>query len=341
MIKTEDIDEKSIEDKVRFLSDPANYPNGSSFIRVVETHMSWVFILDKIVYKLKKPVKYSFLDFSTVALRKKNCETEVSLNKILADDVYIGAVPLSVNPVHQLQLEVSGRDVDWLVKMKRLPENCMLDKRIRENTLTQKEVIKTGEVLTKFYKRRKKENFNPEEYFSTMKSNILDNLSEFKKPEFKISENKIDLLINMLSKFLSLNVAYIKLRAEKIVEAHGDLRPEHICLQRTPVIIDRLEFNRKLRLLDPVEELSFLAMECDMLKAEWVGEKIIKVYEQATEDVLQENLIYFYKSIRAIQRSLASYRHILEPRSISEPIWIIKGNLYFIHATHYAELFKF
>src|SRR3990172_5123541 len=84
----------SIDEKVAFLRSPGAYPARPAGIEVIETHMSWVFLTDELVYKLKKPVRYEFLDFSTIEARRQNCEREVQLNRRLAGDVYYGVVPL-------------------------------------------------------------------------------------------------------------------------------------------------------------------------------------------------------------------------------------------------------
>lgn len=115
-----------INAKVAFLRSPDAYADSPPTVQVTETHMSWVFLAGQLAYKLKKPVRYEFLDFSTVEARRKNCEREVELNRRLAGDVYCGVVPLVINSDGRLQLEGQGNIVDWLVKMRRLPAHQML-----------------------------------------------------------------------------------------------------------------------------------------------------------------------------------------------------------------------
>ena len=83
----------SLEEKVEFLRHPASYPD-ATHVEVLETHMSWVFLTDQVVYKLKKPVRYEFLDFTTLDARHKYCVEELHVNKPLAGDTYLGIVPL-------------------------------------------------------------------------------------------------------------------------------------------------------------------------------------------------------------------------------------------------------
>ena len=102
----------AIEAKVSLLRRPATYPDAPGRVDVVETHMSWVFLTDRYAYKMKKPVRYDFLDFSTLALRQRDCEEEVRLNRRFAPDVYLGTVPLSVDAHGNLHLGGEGEVVD-------------------------------------------------------------------------------------------------------------------------------------------------------------------------------------------------------------------------------------
>lgn len=130
----------SIDEKVAFLRRPEAYPSRPARVEVVETHMSWVFLTDELAYKLKKPVLYQFLDFSTVEARRLNCEREVSLNRRLAADVYHGIVSLDLGSDGNLRLGGGGTAVDWLVKMRRLPAHRMLDAAIRSDSVSAEDI---------------------------------------------------------------------------------------------------------------------------------------------------------------------------------------------------------
>ena len=108
----------SLKEKIDFLSRPSSYHKVTT-VEVLETHMSWVFLTDKYVYKLKKPVTYPFLDFSTLQARRKYCMEEIRVNKLLAGDTYLGVVALK-SFRGELQLDGKGEPIDYLVKMKRL-----------------------------------------------------------------------------------------------------------------------------------------------------------------------------------------------------------------------------
>jgi aminoglycoside phosphotransferase family enzyme len=113
-------DSPTLADKVAYLSRPESYGEGVGAVEVIETHMSYVFLVERLVYKLKKPVRYPFLDFSTLDARRFNCQEELRLNRRLARSVYLAVVPLSISS-RGLDLEGTGEPVEWLVKMRRLP----------------------------------------------------------------------------------------------------------------------------------------------------------------------------------------------------------------------------
>ena len=142
----------SIEEKVAFLRQPVNYPCPIREVTVKETHMSWVFICDEFVYKLKKPVRYSFFDHRSLESRLKNSHEEININKHLANDIYIGIVPLAIDEKGSLQLEGKGTAVDWLVQMKRIPGKYMLDYAIEHHCLDESRLKQAIALIVEFYK---------------------------------------------------------------------------------------------------------------------------------------------------------------------------------------------
>ena len=112
-------------DKLAFLSRPEAYAYAPAAVAVRETHMSWVFLAGDRAYKLKKPVRFSFLDFSTLALREAACRAELMLNRRLARDVYLDVAPLMAGPAG-LSIGGDGAVIDWLVVMRRLDQGGTL-----------------------------------------------------------------------------------------------------------------------------------------------------------------------------------------------------------------------
>lgn len=328
-----------IEEKVAFLEQPASYPDRPERVEVVKTHMSWVFLTDRLVYKLKKPVRYDYLDFSTLEARKKNCEREVYLNRRLAERVYLGVVPLTMEADDGLKLDGEGRVVDWLVQMRRLPADRMLDAAIREGTVDAEDVQKLSRILAAFYRHSPALTLSPAEYRRQFEADIQNNLVELSDSRYALSKARIDRLAAAQRQFLAKQGALLEQRAKdgRIVDAHGDLRPQHICLLPEPVIIDCLEFNRRFRMLDPVDELAYLALECERLGAPAIGEQVMDQYRQAVGDACPGELIAFYKAFRACLRAKIAVWHTVDHDFRDHRHWLRLARAYLDIAARYAR----
>jgi aminoglycoside phosphotransferase family enzyme len=318
------------EEKVLFLSQPENYPVPTTRVEVKETHMSWVFLTDAHAWKLKKPVRTAYLDFSTSQARRKNCEAEISLNQRLARDVYLGIVALTWEGQGKLSLRGKERAIDWLVWMRRLPAERMLDQAIANQTVNEVEVRKVGRLLAEFYQRAAPVTMTAEAYAQQLTREVRANQLALTKPEYGLRITTVHSIAEAQLRFLrdETNILAARVNSEKIIEAHGDLRPEHICLLREPVIIDCLEFNRDFRILDTVSELAFLALECQRLGAPHVGELILQTYAEATGDAPPEKLLRFYQSLHACLRAKIALWHLPDHEIKDRAKWIGKAICY-------------
>lgn len=328
----------SLNEKVKFLSQPSTYPL-ATYVEVIETHMSWVFITDSFVYKLKKPVCYSFLDFRRIAARHKCCKEEVAINKPLAGDVYVGIIPLKL--FHGLlHLDGKGETVDWLVKMKLLPKEQMLDAAIKSHTVRNDRVQQVAEKLVNFYLSSVSFKPHPPFYRKRIIKDIEGISADLLGCGFDLHPSRIiDITADLFHFIMKHATIFDKRIAEgRIIDTHGDLRPEHICLAAHPVIIDRLEFNKNLRIMDVAEELSFLTMECDMLASSRTGQLFLNVYRWKSNDKIPEQLILFYKAKRAFLRARLSINHLLEEKYLKEKQkWLDQCDSYLKAAEAYCE----
>lgn len=316
--------------KVDFLRRPESYTPRPSRVETVETHMAWVFLTDRYAWKMKKPVRYEFLDFSTLPARRGDCEEEVRLNRRLAHNVYFGVVPLNVDPQGTLQLDGEGEPVEWLVKMRRLPSERMLDRLIERGAVNEADVRKAAALLSGFYEHAAPAQLGTTEYRDRLAREIRANRDELLLPKYGLPADQVESLTAAQLELLDHEPALFdqRVEAERVVEAHGDLRPEHICLEEEPVIIDCLEFNRDLRLLDTVSELSFLSLECDRLSAPFVGEWVFDTYRSSTRDDPPPPLLDFYRRYHAATRAKIAVWH-LQDSDIREPRkWTAKARRY-------------
>lgn len=290
---------------VQFLSDPASHGLASGTVERVETHISWVFLTPHHAYKLKKPVRFDFLDFSTAALRRQACEDEVRLNLRLAPQVYLGVEPLVHDRRGRLRIGGPGEPLDWLVKMRRLPADRSLDHLIRTEQLTPFEIQKLGKLLTDFYLGLPPVTVKTDEYRARLQHHVDDNYRELSDPRHGLSARIVKRIHAAQQAYLLLFPRCFDDRVcdGRLVEGHGDLRPEHIYLHGGPKVIDCVEFNLEYRQLDVADELSFLTMECAMLGREALGEALLRQYCDASGDRPSQALRGFYAGYRAMVRA--------------------------------------
>ena len=331
--------EVALPAKVAFLKQPHNYPHPVTEVTLVETHRSWVFLTDQHAYKLKKPGRYAFLDVSTVSARKFYCEEEVRLNRRLAGDVYIATVPLAVDCAGKLELGGTGSPVDWLVKMRRLPAQRMLDVAIERKQIPDEQIRAVAQKLAKFYRASAPVEIAPIDYRRGFERDIRASLGELSRPVFGLPRDLVEAPCAAQLKLLSQAPALFdqRVREGRIVEAHGDLRPEHVCLlDPEPVIIDCLEFSRELRTLDAAADLAFLAQECERLGAPRVGQIVFGIYTEVTGDRPPAILICFYKSLWACLRAKLCAWHLTDPTCRNPAKWSGLAADYLLRAGRYA-----
>lgn len=304
----------STEEKVRFLACPAAYVPCPAEVLVEETHMSWVFLAGERVYKLKKPVRHPFLDFSTLGARERDCREEVRLNRRLAPDVYLGVMPLVAGEGGRLAIGGEGQVMDWLVVMRRLPAGRLLDKAIEAHAVSLGEIGAVTARLAAFYVQAEGAGLSPSAYVALFEEEHARNKAVLTDRAFDLNGIRVEEILGRVDGVLAgrREILMERIAEGRIVEGHGDLRPEHVCLVDPPVIIDCLEFNRRLRLVDPVDELTYLGLECARLSAGWIGPVILDGYMRRLGDRPPAMLISFYWTYRACLRARLSLMHIIE-----------------------------
>lgn len=316
--------------KLAFLSRPQSYCDESRTVECIETHMAWVFLTERHAFKMRKPVRYEFLDFSTVEARRRDCELEIELNKRLAADVYLDIVPLCADSGGKLHLGGDGEVLDWLVKMRRLPRERMLDWQLEHGSPTAEELRPAAELLSEFYRKADALEDESRAYPDDLRKTIRDNRVALRAPEYALSLDTIEEITRAQTTFLDTWSELVgqRVREGRIIEGHGDLRPEHISLSDPPVVIDCLEFNRQFRIVDPIDELAFLTVECGVLGQTWAGEHFLHVYSEVTGDEPAMQLFDFYKSMRALLRAKLSAWHLRDSEVRDGDKWLARAERY-------------
>lgn len=309
-----------LAEKVAFLGAADAHPGEAGPVQVVETHMSVVFLSERFAHKLKKPVRYEFLDFRTLTARRRSCREEVRLNRRLAPRVYIDAVPLTVDAAGALHLDGEGEAVDWLVRMHRLPADRMLDAAIRNGTVQPGELQAVARLIAAFYAGAAPVALAPATFRRRLADAVARDRRDLEADEFELPAEPVAAVCAALGRALEDDAALFdeRLAAGCVVEGHGDLRPEHVYLGPRPAVIDCLEFNRDFRILDRVDELAYLAMECEGLGAADIGTEILESCCRALGDRPPPKLVAFYKAYRALLRARLSILH-LRDAEVADP----------------------
>jgi aminoglycoside phosphotransferase family enzyme len=318
-----------LDEKVAFLSDPAVYPAPPHQLTCRETHMSWVFIGDRLVYKLKKPVRFPYLDFSTLARREAACRAELRLNRRLAPDVYLEVAPMTQDD-RGLSVGGAGRAVDHLVVMRRLNERRMLENAVREARLDRADLNRLAAVLAAFYARARPSLIDPASFLADWRRKLAENRRVLSHRRLSLDFGVLARIDRALRRFLDRADGLLleRIARRKIVDGHGDLRPEHIWLGTPLAIIDCLEFSTGLRMVDPFDEIAFLDIECRRLGAAWPGAYLARQLGHRLGERIPAPLFAFYRCYRAATRARLAFAHLLDDDRREREKWPAQGRAY-------------
>jgi aminoglycoside phosphotransferase family enzyme len=297
--------------KVDYLSRPGTYPGSPLAVQAIETHFAWVFLAGRFAYKMKKPLKFRELDLTTLATRRSNCELEVALNRRLAPAVYVGTVPLC-SLGGRLSLEGPGDPVEWLVKMQKLPRDRALDKLAALGQIDDSQLRALLERLARFYSSAARAPWDGRAYRQAMAQEAERTARELTAPRLELDAIRIHRICAELERRLDADAPAFHRRIAdgRVIDAHGDLRPEHVFLVPTPQIIDCLEFSAELRLLDSAAEIAFLALECERLGHVELGQRLLAHYREQAHDECEPEVIDFYRALRAFVRAKVAAWHL-------------------------------
>jgi aminoglycoside phosphotransferase family enzyme/predicted kinase len=288
-----------------WLARPASYPHPVEKVEHLQTHISHVFLAGAYAYKLKKPVRFDFVDFSTLALRQAACHEEVRLNRRLAPQTYLDVVPVRQTAEGGFAWQGDGPVVEWLVQMRRLPTERTLLALHRRGELSPSQIDLVADRLAEFYRQQRPLRLSGDDYLARVRRHVQDNRRVLLSQAPELPPLVVHRVHSALLMRLALRPQWLMQRVAqgRVVEGHGDLRPEHICFAESLEIFDCLEFSAELRQLDVADELAFLMAECDFLGASWVGPRLWEAFHRAYDDTADEALLAFYLAYRACVRA--------------------------------------
>lgn len=321
-------------------SRPADRDRGKlQRIEVIETHFARVFLVDALAYKLKKPVRTPAMDYRTVAQRERGCRNELRLNRRLAPSVYLDVVPVMRR---RDGVSRGPRVVDWVVKMRRLPAARMLDRAILEHTVTERDLRVLSALLSAFFQNAQAKPMSATAYLRRLRLRTRQNHRDLCAHDLGLSSLRTGLITHAQLEFIACSAAHLGGRGVRLIDGHGDLRPEHVYLgssAESACVIDCLEFDRDLRRLDPAEELAFLSLECARLGADRLGSDLLRRVQRSIGDPVAAALTHFYMSQCAVVRAKIAAWHLRDPSYAHHPrLWRGLANAYLTDALYYVRL---
>ncbi len=329
----------SERDKIDFLSVPESYPELTNKVSVIQTHHAWVFLTDQYAYKMKKPFRYGRVDCSSLESRQYLCNEEYRLNQRLAPHTYLGVVPLVIGNDGQLCVDGSGHTVEWLVKMRRLPSEFMMDKAGPGGFVKVEDIDLLMRKLLRFYQSAPVCHVGSDSYASRLWQEVSNVGEELLDPRYDFPTVLVNDVVDHMKAYIDTNADLLDRRQQQgfVREVHGDLRPEHVGLvpDADPEIIDCLEFDPDLRCLDLVEELAYFGLECRVIDQAWIEDACIEWYQSHSGDSAPHHLWRFYAARRATVRAKLSAWHTLE--SVGVERWLSRGRMYLTLAGKYMD----
>jgi len=318
---------EDIAAKIAFLRRPESW--GATTVDVVQTHLAYVFLVGAEAYKLKRPVHYHDVDYTTLRSRKVACEREVELNRRFARDVYRGIVPLRSRD-GALGFGDEGTIVDWLVRMRRLPADRMLDRRLAAGTVDAGTAARLGRHLADLYRRLAPAERDADAHLARLHRVIAGDQSVLQAHCDGVGARTVERIRDAQREFLVRHRSLVAARVHegRIVEGHCDLRPEHICLEDDLSIIDCLEWDGDLRVVDAVADIVFLALECERMGAKPIGDTILAAWLAGAHDGADPRLLAFYASLQASARAKVAVWHLDDPGPAGPDKWIGRAGEY-------------
>ena len=323
---------------VQALLDPKAYPDAPQGIELVQTQMSFVFLTDNYVYKVKKPVNLGYLDYTTLDKRKFYCQREIELNRRLCPNVYIGVVPITRDK-GDIFIGGQGEGMEYAVKMRRLPQEAMMDVLLAKNQVSSEMVGGVAEELVEFHQKAETSaSISAFGDLDTVTQNTEENFTQTEKYIGNtISQGKYRHIKDYTDRFIRQDASLFHRRVAggKIRDCHGDLHAAHICFSGGISVYDCIEFNDRFRYCDVASEVAFLAMDLDHYGRADLSRSFVNTYVDRSQDKELLELLNFYKCYRAYVRGKVESFKLDDPYISEKAMVLATARRYFELAESY------
>lgn len=281
------------------------YPHPAAEVKLVQTHISYVLLAGEFVYKIKKPVNFGFLDFTTLAQRQHFCGEELRLNQRLCPSLYLEVLPITEGG-EGIRLNGKGTVIEYCLKMARMPEEEMMGAVIGRGQLTEGQLDGIVERLVPFYQQA--EGGAEIQAFGTAQAVAVNVLENFEQTQSfvgcpALSQGQFDAIKAYANGFLAQEALFeSRVAAGRIRDGHGDLYSANICLSEPIYIYDCIEFNQRFRYCDVASDVAFLAMDLDYHGLRELSGYFIDTFSRRANDPGLGQMLNFYKCYRAYVR---------------------------------------
>lgn len=291
--------------QAEYLMNHCTLPDTCNETDLKETHISWVIITDNFAFKIKRPVKLSFLDFSTQEKRKFYCNQEIKLNRRLAPDMYLKVIPVTNQMIGMGVGDEHSEVIDYAVQMKRMDENLQMDKMLAKGEVTTNHIDKLAGKIARFHKKIRE----VKNAFATLE--FQEKYADIRSVSTVLSENsgvewetRIDACIKKSFEYLNSirNLSNHRVITGFQKNCHGDLNATNIFLYDDPVIYDCIEFNSDYRRIDVLNDIAFLCVDLEFAGRHDLSERFYQKYLMSCglkEEPQTKKLLNYYKSYRA------------------------------------------
>jgi aminoglycoside phosphotransferase family enzyme len=328
---------------VEALMKPEAYDEAPGSIELVQTHISFVFLTKRFVYKVKKAVDFGFLDFTTLEKRRFFCEKELQLNRRLCGDMYLEIVP--INKADAIKIKGAGETVEYAVKMKRMPQEKMMSKLLEENKVDYRLVDRIANIIADFHSKaetnRRISEFGSLPVIETNWKENYDQTEEFIGKT--ISKEDFELIRNRVNNFMRKNASIFEKRVTegRVRDCHGDIHSGNIFITNGIYIFDAIEFNERFRYSDIAADVAFLAMDLDFRERADLSDFFVERYIKYSDDQELTRLLPFYKCYRAYVRGKVTSFKLKDPnvRSKEKSTAKKEAKAYFTLSSTYAKTF--
>ncbi|HBH87719.1 MAG TPA: aminoglycoside phosphotransferase [Syntrophaceae bacterium] len=303
---------------VETMSRPDFYPHRPEQVELIQTHISYIFIAGDYVYKVKKPVDFGFLDFTTLDKREFYCREELRLNRRLAPAVYLEVVEIGEDAGGNISFGIKDRIVEYAVKMLKIPLNGMLKTLLHQDKANRSIMDAIAKKLVHFHRGAATGGVIDEMGgVETIRRNHDENFTQTESYiNITIPPGQYHFIRSYIYSFMDTHhdLFIRRVAHQRIRDCHGDLHLEHICIMEPGdthhkeynpdniVIFDCIEFNERFRYEDVAAEVAFLAMDLDYNGYEDYDEVFVNAYIKHSGDREIGTLLNFYKCYYAYVR---------------------------------------